>query len=149
MRFCTKQKLKRVKQRRKRVAGGAGGGATGGTVEEGCVSRPAKVTPLQVVGATGGGGGPATRSLGNGGDLLAAAYGLHQLGVHIDPGLVWYLPAGAATEASFYTLLSHAGLSSPTDEAGFDPSARSHWMHLTEASDRLREEQRGQVSRAC
>lgn len=61
----------------------------------------------------GGGEGAATRSLGNGGDLLVAAYGPHQLGVRIDPGLVWYLPAGAATEASFYTLLTHAGLSSP------------------------------------
>lgn len=69
----------------------------------------------------------------------------------MDPGLGWYLPAGAATEASFYTLLIHAGLSSPTMKRVLIPvRALIGWRgRLIEAFDCLREEQRGQVSRAC
>lgn len=48
--------------------------------------------------------------LGNGGDTLVAAYGPHQLRVRGDPALGCRLPASAATEASYYTLISHAHL---------------------------------------
>lgn len=68
---------------------------------------------------------------------------------YMDPGLGWYLPAGAATEASFYTLLIHTGLSSPTMKRVLIPvRALIGWRdrgRLIEAFDRLREEQRGQV----
>lgn len=98
---------------------------------ERCVSRPPNATPPQV----------AATCIWSPSDRCS----------YMDPGLGWYLPAGAATEASFYTLLIHAGLSSPTMKRVLIPvRALIGWRgRLIEAFDCLREEQRGQVSRAC
>lgn len=94
------------------------GRVTGVTVKKGAF-KDLWTRRLQVVWATGR--TPMTW-LGNGGNLLVAAYGPHQV-----PTLGCYLPGGAAREASFYMLIIHAYLRSPAMEPFWSPPWLSTW----------------------
>lgn len=141
--------MQQTKAEASRVAGGPGGRLEGPS-REGCVSRPPKATPLQVVGATGRAGdeiaGKWRRPAG--GCIWSPSA---RCSYRPRPRLVFACRRGDRGKLLHaahprWPILSH-------DEAGLIPGrvliGRRGREHPIGAFDRLREEQRGQVSRAC